>query len=252
MTVAVAGCHSAEERSKQVEPIDNQSPRPPRREPKRKEKMATSTPVSPESVEEQAQWDKLESMMMGEALASHENQCNAGASASKRASALLGEMSDESRRLKSSSRDIANGISSSIESERLALSDESSELSRRASAVHGLEREAASLRDAGADLLARRREAEGRIPLHAAVASEQVSELEEVQHRHVRTLPKIKNELSLHAVMTNIKWDYNRSDVLAGEVAIPSRAVHRRFEIERDDLSEFEIAERLWDMIGSE
>ncbi|KAL7540468.1 hypothetical protein ACHAXR_010165 [Thalassiosira sp. AJA248-18] len=45
------------------------------------------------------------------------------------------------------------------------------------------------------------------------------------------------------------KWDYNRLDVLAGEVSVPSKCVHRKFEIEKGELSEFEIAERLWGMI---
>ena len=66
-------------------------------------------------------------------------------------------------------------------------------------------------------------------------------------------LKKHKHELSLHALMTNIKWDYNQKDVLAGEVSVPKKAVHRRFVIEKENGSgsggEVEIAEKLWGMI---
>jgi len=69
---------------------------------------------------------------------------------------------------------------------------------------------------------------------------------------------KIKHELSLHAVMTNIKWDYghrsssmDKKEVLAGEVSIPDKCVHRRFVIDRgEDISEYDIAEQLWTTIG--
>jgi hypothetical protein len=52
--------------------------------------------------------------------------------------------------------------------------------------------------------------------------------------------------------MTNIKWDYTSLDVLKGEVSLVNRGVLRKFEIDKmdnDGLSEFEIAERLWDII---
>ena len=117
------------------------------------------------------------------------------------------------------------------------------------SVVQSLEQQITSLQQKNSDMLSRRRDAEEAIPVHAAVASEQVAELDEIETRHIKTLPKIKQEISLHALMTNIKWDYNRTDVLAGEVSIPSVSVHRRFEIEKDGLSDFEIAERLWGMI---
>ncbi len=36
---------------------------------------------------------------------------------------------------------------------------------------------------------------------------------------------------------------------MAGEVSMPGKSVHRRFAIEREEMGEFEIAERLWGMI---
>ena len=64
---------------------------------------------------------------------------------------------------------------------------------------------------------------------------------------------KIKHELSLHALVTNIKREYglSKKEVLAGEVSIPNKCVHRRFVIDRgEDVSEYDIAEQLWTTIG--
>ena len=56
--------------------------------------------------------------------------------------------------------------------------------------------------------------------------------------------------------MTNIKWDYSAcsSDLLAGEVSLPGKSVHKRFCIEKNGSSsavnsEYEIADKLWRMI---
>lgn len=212
--------------------------------------MTTIMTPSAESVEEHTQWTDIEHMMT-DMLGSLGNQCNADAAAAKRSLNLLNDMASSTDRLKSSSREITNNISNSIQSEKNALANESSELSQQISRVQSLEQEVTTLHKTQSSMIAKRREAEQSIPLHAAVASEQIAELDQIECRHIKTLPKIKNELSLHALMTNIKWDYNRrSNVLAGEVSIPAKSVHRRFVIERDgDLNEFEIAERLWGMI---
>lgn len=203
---------------------------------------------SPESMEEQSQWTNIESMM-AEMLSTHENQSAPNTATAQSVIALLNDISSETHRLHASSGEISNNLSTSIQNEKRALNHESNELSQQLSHVQHLETQISTLQQSNSEMLSKRREAEQSIPLHAAVASEHVEELDEIQSRHIRKLPKIKQELSLHALMTNIKWDYHRTDVLAGEVSIPAKAVHRRFVIEKDDLSEFEIAERLWCMI---
>ena len=64
----------------------------------------------------------------------------------------------------------------------------------------------------------------------------------------MRQLDKIRRTISMYANMTNIKWDYGRADVLAGEVSLPKKAVHRRFCVEKN-IGEVEIAEKIWGFI---
>lgn len=199
-------------------------------------------------VEGPSQWTHLRSAM-ADILSSHDDRCAAHDASSEHGLAALSDIEAGSSRLRESSVKISDGIASSIEREREALAGESDELSRILGRVEGLERRASDLDRAREGMMSRRRSAEASIPLQEAVASEVIAEADEIESRHVRNLPKIKRELSLHATMTNIKWDYSRSDALAGEVSVPTRAVHRRFVIDKGDLGEFEIAEKLWEMI---
>ena len=212
--------------------------------------------TSPESLQERQRWEDLESEM-DDFLSCHGTRCDAEIVAVGRSVAILEGMSSaEPDRLRMSSRSIVDSLSESIRIEMAALDAESSDLASRVSAVGRLEDEAEFLRRSIADMSARRRElVEVTIPLHASRASENVAEIDETRSRHVRDNAKITRELGLHAILTNIKWDYARSgpDVLAGEVSIPEKAVHRRFEFEIDrgdgSASEYEIAERLWKTI---
>lgn len=203
---------------------------------------------SHESIEEENQWTAIKEIM--EKMAStQEIQCDANVAMAQKGLALLEDISAESDRLRSSARAISEGISASIDDERRALGEEARELSQETSRVRELEAEVAALEGSRADTRAARRRAEIAIPEHEAAAAEEVAEVDEIEFRHVRNLPKIRQELSLHALMTNVKWDFSRRDALAGEVSLPARAEHRRFEIDKERLSDFEIAEQLWEMI---
>jgi len=209
--------------------------------------MATMKPP-PEFAEEQSQWTEIESAM-AKAHAAHEIQSAPNVSTSENDIALLRDLAAEADRLRASSREIRDDVSASIETERRALADEYHEVSRRAYALRSAEARLSALRKSNAETLSRRREAEGRIPSLRAAASERIDGADEVRLRRVRDLTNIRRELSLHALVTNIKWDYGRTDVLSGEVFIPGRVEHRRFAIHKEGLSEFHIADQLWRMI---
>ena len=214
--------------------------------------MAISTPESLQ--ERQQRWAELESDM-DDFLTRHDATCDSEiAIATCRSIAILESMSaSEPARVLSSSRAISASLAESIRVEESALRSESSDLDVRVAGLRRLEDEASSLRRAVSEAAARRREvSEVSIPLLASRASERIAEIDEARSRHVKDNSKITRELALHAALTNVKWDYGGdARVLAGEVSIPGRAVHRRFAIDRGDAaSECEIAERLWETIG--
>lgn len=93
------------------------------------------------------------------------------------------------------------------------------------------------------------------------MASQSLNSIDMIEAKHIKSIPKIKHELTLHLTMTNIKWDYGVSsvidttnggggrDVLKGEVSIVNKGVLRNFEIDKEEFSEVEIAEQLWKII---
>lgn len=89
-----------------------------------------------------------------------------------------------------------------------------------------------------------------------------------------KMIPKIGKEVSLHALMTNIRWDYDRSTatavddensatgssssnndnstILAGEIFHPTTQKVKKFSINKakcNNNDEYEIAESLWKLM---
>ena len=205
---------------------------------------------SPESIAEQEEWSTIESIML-QFETTHKSTCQTDTSTVLHTKSLLDEMSSTmSTELQSSSNEIISKIITSIKNEQDALKKESNELSTQLSLVQELESQRSTLTRNNTTIITKRRELEKQIPIHTTAASQEVAALDEIEYRHIKQLPKIKNELSLHALMTNIKWDYGRVDVLAGEVSIPKKSLHKRFVIDKSSgESEYVIAEKLWEMI---
>ena len=88
-----------------------------------------------------------------------------------------------------------------------------------------------------------------RIEGYRAEAKEEVEQIDELEEERKAEVPRLKQQISILATSTGIKWDYNRVDVLAGEIDIPSQKIHKRFLIDMENYSKFEIANKLWDMI---
>ncbi len=192
------------------------------------------------------EWDETASVME-EILSSSSDKDGVIASVERSIGIIrtLGERKDLLRR---QAREISQSVNNNIETEKKAVQNESDELSGQIEHVRKLEEEVEHLEKCTADIVANRRQAEQNIPVLKAEAAEVIDEVDEIQMKHVKEVPKIKMRYSLFANMTNVKWDYSRTNVLAGEVSIPSKAVHKQFEIPKD-ISEFEIAERFWDTI---
>ena len=200
--------------------------------------------------DEQRGWDEVESMMDG-VLSSSPGDDGGDRSVRAGADSLLDALAREDGRLRSRSAEITSALSARVDEERAALRDESEEVASRLLAVESLEAEAEELRRAGEGMRERRRRAEEMIPRHLAAAAEVVDAASDLEARQVRAVPKIKAELMLHSQITNIKWAYGGGgDVLAGEVALPRKKVHRKFEVRRgSSRSEVEVADELWSII---
>mmetsp|Transcript_2363 Transcript_2363/g.5112 ORF Transcript_2363/g.5112 Transcript_2363/m.5112 type:complete len:205 (-) Transcript_2363:124-738(-) len=192
------------------------------------------------------EWDDTASVM--EEILSVSNDSDGVISSVRRSIAILSTLGEGKDLLRRQAREISQSVNSKIESEKKAVQHESDELSGQIQRVQQLEEEVERLEKFTADIVAKRRQTEQNIPVLKAEAAEVIDEVDEIQMRHIKEVPKIKMRYSLFANMTNVKWDYSRTNVLAGEVSIPSKAVHKQFEIPKN-IPEFEIAEMFWNVI---
>jgi hypothetical protein len=231
--------------------------------------MAMTSPDAHQ--EERQRWYDLENEM-NDFLLRGDGTCDEMARKTSASASILTDLhAAASATLHASSRAISRTLSESIRREEGALQSESSALADVISSVRDLECEIDTLSISISDAMSRRRRLiEIDIPQHESSMFEYKSDIDGVRSRHVRDNAKIARELSFHALLTNIRWTYGHAggggdgggggggrDALAGEVSIPERAVHRRFVIDRGEedenggcISEYDIAERLWETIG--
>jgi len=95
-----------------------------------------------------------------------------------------------------------------------------------------------------------------RIQGYIQECAEEVEKIDEVEHARMSELPKLKHFIRLQAMITNIKWDYERglhsSHVLKGTISIPSRQDIARFCLDTSECSEYEVADYFWKIIGGQ
>ena len=84
---------------------------------------------------------------------------------------------------------------------------------------------------------------------YRAEASQEIEKIDNIETDRMKEVPRLKHQISLYATTTGIKWDFTRVNHHAGEVSIPSLGLHRRFEINPEDYSQFEIANMLWSYV---
>lgn len=64
-----------------------------------------------------------------------------------------------------------------------------------------------------------------------------------------KEIPRTKHELSLYAHISKIAWHYDNEDKIQGLVSDPAKGDVKTFELDPEDLSKFEIANKLWDLM---
>ncbi len=184
--------------------------------------------------------------------------------------------------LQSSSQIIAS-LQSRIDYETSQLELESRELSSKLQRVTILENQVDALAKEREEMVERKKALEASIgTCHGAMAA-MTTATEDLRGNNVtkkkRMIPKIGKEVSLHALMTNIRWDYdhgrattlpaatidggneyktekddnndNDNILLAGEIFHPITQKVKRFVIDKTKCNndEYEIAESLWKLM---
>jgi len=117
--------------------------------------------------------------------------------------------------------------------------------------LRSLEANVTNIRRHNLDLRQKKQIAEEKIKKYVLESNQEIEKIDEVEEQRKKELPRLKQQISLLATATGIKWDYDYVDALVGEVSIPSQNVLKKFMIHVDDESEFQIANKLWGMMDS-
>eukprot|EP00548_Thalassiothrix_antarctica_P018156 CAMPEP_0194184538 /NCGR_PEP_ID=MMETSP0154-20130528/38431_1 /TAXON_ID=1049557 /ORGANISM="Thalassiothrix antarctica, Strain L6-D1" /LENGTH=222 /DNA_ID=CAMNT_0038902261 /DNA_START=31 /DNA_END=699 /DNA_ORIENTATION=- len=153
------------------------------------------------------------------------------------------------KELEESANTIKTSLEKQISESRNACDDEMNDLSRLKETIRSIEKESEELERATTDLHNEETKLNRQIQLHKGETVEQQEELNMQEIELMQKVPKIKNEISLYAKTTGIKWDYNCENLIAGQVAVPSLGLVSQFSIDPLDYNAHEIANYLWSAI---
>lgn len=176
-----------------------------------------------------------------------------------------------------SSLQITTSLHSRIDYETSQLESESRELSSKLQSVTSLENQLDALTKEREGMVERKKMLQHSMDVcHQAMAAMTTMSSSENAAAAAATtkkkmIPKIGKEVSLHALMTNIRWDYDRSTatavdensvtgssnndnstILAGEIFHPTTQKVKKFSINKakcNNNDEYEIAESLWKLM---
>ena len=122
------------------------------------------------------------------------------------------------KEMQESSRSIRESLQAQIDHERQAIAEESDDLYMIVQQSNELQSQLLEYVERIAQLEEAKEKLRASIHHHKLTASKQTEEMDQVELDRMHQVPKIKNQISLYAKTTGIKWDYHRDHVLAGQV----------------------------------
>ena len=162
------------------------------------------------------------------------------------------DLTSENDALLSKAHEIKSMLSESIAKESSACQLELADIYRLQMELQSLHANHDDLEQEIQDLAAESSETKDSIYEAQQVCRQEMEQIDLVEAERMQHVPKLKEQISLFATTTGIRWDYEQDTVLAGQMAIPSHQGYCRFSIDPKTLSKFEIANYLWAAMNGE
>ena len=131
---------------------------------------------------------------------------------------LQQELHQEQTAIVQASQEIKNKLMSRIELAREACKEESDDLYRMQLTLEQLQADRQALIQSLEELDSLQVETKERILQHKEVASLNMEEMDQVEAERMEKVPRLKQQISLYATSTGIKWDFDQETLLAGQV----------------------------------
>lgn len=156
---------------------------------------------------------------------------------------------DVNKEIESDGDEICTEIDAKITECNENFSQEEKNLRAMVAHIDNLENEVNEIRYSVNEAKEEETEIQKKIILYNEQARERVEQLDEVELKKKEEVYRLQTQISLHAHVTGIKWDYDDVDSIKGEIDIPSRQIQRRFCIDPEGKSDFAIANKFWSMM---
>ena len=146
---------------------------------------------------------------------------------------------------------LCNQIQSKIEECTKNFSQEEQNLRQQQKHIADLENEVNEIRNNVIEAKEEKLQIQRKIEHYKEQANERVEQIDEVEIQKKEEVYRLQTQISLHAHTTGIRWDYDVDDlnVISGEIDIPSKQVQKRFCIDKENRSSFEVVNELWTMM---
>ena len=132
---------------------------------------------------------------------------------------------NQSKVLEQQASEMKKSLESQIADERQAFVSESDHLYTIIQSIHELQSLVTEEEEAISELRESQVTLRSKIHSHKHEVSQKLEEMDHVEIDRMQQVPKIKNQISLYAKTTGIKWDYHRDSVLAGQVVCSALSV---------------------------
>lgn len=144
---------------------------------------------------------------------------------------------------------IVSEISEKIQECSENSSQEEKNLKEQQKHINNLEAEVNDIRDSIEEAKETDVELRRKIQHYKELANEKIEEMDEVELQKKEEVYRLQTQISLHAHVTGIKWDYEDIDSLKGEIDIPSKKVNKCFDLPKEGKSDFELVNNFWTMM---
>jgi len=131
---------------------------------------------------------------------------------------LQHDLQQEQNAIIQQSQDIKSKLQDRIDMARQACQEESNVLYRMQLTLEQLEADRQALIQSLQDIDSLIVETKQRILEYKKVASQHVELMDQVEAERMCQVPRLKQQISLYATTTGIKWDFDEENVLAGQV----------------------------------
>jgi len=147
---------------------------------------------------------------------------------------------------------IQSKLLSRIEQEENIYRNENMDLVEIESSIRKTEEEIQRLANVKNDLIQETMKLKKEIDEYRVECAEEIEELDGIEAQMIQQIPRVKKRISLYSQATGIKWNYDKPNMVEGEINDEVRGSIRYFSFNPKELDQFSLANKIWDTVDAQ